>query len=368
MLTSTRASEATAAAPAANVTRAASAPSVSAYPSHIRAPRPSYRPFDVSVARVQRLSTNFTRVTFTGPDLHRFGTAGLDQRIKIVLPLPGVGVRPFPRHDAWYEAWRNLPDEHRNPIRTYTVRQARPERREVDVDFVTHGDAGPASRWVRDAHIGDEIAIVGPLSDGDNPRVGIEWSPGAASTVLIAGDETAAPAICAILSALPRSARGRAYIEVPEAGDQHLTDAPVGVNVTWLPRNDKDHGSALETAVTAWTTRFVTARRAALDLPDLDVDIDADMLWDVPSPCAPESLAPESVAPDAAALHRAAPERSARSNSATDGCVLNGELYAWMAGEASVIKRLRRFLVSEVGIDRRQVAFMGYWRRGRSEN
>jgi NADPH-dependent ferric siderophore reductase len=33
-----------------------------------------------------------------------------------------------------------------------------------------------------------------------------------------------------------------------------------------------------------------------------------------------------------------------------------------------VIKRLRRFLVSEVGIDRRQVAFMGYWRDGRAEH
>jgi NADPH-dependent ferric siderophore reductase len=184
-------------------------------PARVRAPRPSYRPFAVSVARVQRLSENFTRVTFTGPDLHRFGTAGLDQRIKIVLPLPGVGVSSFPQHDSWYEAWRDLPDDRRNPIRTYTVRQARPENREVDIDFVTHGDA----------IVGDEVAIVGPLADGDNPAVGIEWAPGNANTVLIAGDETAAPAICAILSALPRDSRGCAYIEVPESGDAHETNA-----------------------------------------------------------------------------------------------------------------------------------------------
>jgi NADPH-dependent ferric siderophore reductase len=300
-------------------------------PARVRAPRPSYRPFAVSVARVQRLSTNFTRVTFTGPELHRFGTAGLDQRIKIVLPLPGVGVSSFPQHDAWYETWRDLPDEHRNPIRTYTVRQARPEQREVDIDFVTHGDAGPASRWVRAAIVGDEVALVGPLADGDNPAVGIEWAPGNANTVLIAGDETAAPAICAILSALPRDARGCAYIEVPESGDAHESSAPDGVTVTWLPRNGASHGSALETAVKGWTARFLTAHASGTDLPEIDVD--ESILWEVP-----------------------------------DGSALDGELYAWLAGEASVIKRLRRFLVSDVGVDRRQVAFMGYWRDGRAEH
>ncbi|MGO4785271.1 siderophore-interacting protein [Cryobacterium sp. W22_MBD10_FK3] len=305
-------------------------------PARVRAPRPSYRPFAVSVARVQRLSTNFTRVTFTGPDLHEFGTAGLDQRIKIVLPLPGVGVSTFPQNDSWYETWRDLPDERRNPIRTYTVRHARPEHREVDIDFVTHGDAGPASRWVRAALVGDEVAIVGPVSHGDNPSVGIEWAPGNANTVLIAGDETAAPAICAILSALPRTARGCAYIEVPENGDAHDTDAPAGVTVTWLPRNGASHGSALESAVKGWTARFITAHHAGTELPD--VDIDESILWEVPD------------------------------GSALDGSALDGELYAWLAGEAGVIKRLRRFLVSDVGVDRRQVAFMGYWRDGRAEH
>ena len=42
--------------------------------------------------------------------------------------------------------------------------------------------------------------------------------------------------------------------------------------------------------------------------------------------------------------------------------------YAWLAGEAGVIKTLRRHLVVDLGWDRRAVAFMGYWRRpGRGE-
>jgi NADPH-dependent ferric siderophore reductase len=41
--------------------------------------------------------------------------------------------------------------------------------------------------------------------------------------------------------------------------------------------------------------------------------------------------------------------------------------YAWIAGEAGVVKDLRRYLVRDVGIDRKQVAFMGYWRKGKAE-
>ncbi|RNE63602.1 siderophore-interacting protein [Cryobacterium tepidiphilum] len=299
-----------------------------------RQPRPSYRPFAVTVAGIRRLSDTFTRVTFTGPELHDFGTVGLDQRVKIILPLPGVGISQLPENESWYEAWRKLPDAHRNPIRTYTVRAVRPAAREIDIDFVAHGDTGPASRWVRRAAIGDPLTVVGPDARGENPRSGVEWRPGNARNVLIAGDETAAPAICAILAALPRDSRGSAFIEVPSDGDVMQTGAPEGVEVTWLTRAQANaaasHGSALESAVRSWTTRYITDRHQGAEVAD--VDIEHDILWDVP-----ESTGKGS------------------------------DLYAWLAGEASVIKTLRRFLVSETGIDRKQVAFMGYWRHGRAE-
>ncbi|MFD5898141.1 siderophore-interacting protein [Streptomyces sp. NPDC060366] len=41
--------------------------------------------------------------------------------------------------------------------------------------------------------------------------------------------------------------------------------------------------------------------------------------------------------------------------------------YAWLAGEAGTVKELRRHLVRERGLDRRHVTFVGYWRRGLSE-
>ncbi|WP_181787381.1 siderophore-interacting protein [Streptomyces phytophilus] len=45
-----------------------------------------------------------------------------------------------------------------------------------------------------------------------------------------------------------------------------------------------------------------------------------------------------------------------------------GTPYAWLAGEAGMVRELRRQLVRERGFDRRTVAFTGYWRRGASED
>ena len=109
-----------------------------------------FRIFHVRVSRLRRLSPTFMRVTFTGDDLGLFADNGLDQRIKIILPLPGHGLTSLPTGSDWYARWRELPDELRNSVRTYTARAVRPDLREVDVDIVMHelhDDAGPAARW-----------------------------------------------------------------------------------------------------------------------------------------------------------------------------------------------------------------------------
>src|SRR5689334_6893449 len=97
-----------------------------------------YAVFAVRVRAVERLSPSFLRFTFTGEDLDLFADRGNDQRIKLVLPVPGHGLPHFPVGSDWYSIWRRLSLEHRSPIRTYTVRRARPELREIDVDVVLH--------------------------------------------------------------------------------------------------------------------------------------------------------------------------------------------------------------------------------------
>lgn len=306
--------------------------------------RPAYRSFRVQVARVERLAPHFTNVTFAGDDLEGFGTAGLDQRVKVVLPLPEIGFAAFPDGDDWYGAWRELPAELRNPFRTYTVRAVRPQAREVDIVFVGHGDGGPASAWAATAAPGDEIVLIGPDELSPGRTVGIDWRPGVVDTLLLAGDETAAPAIASILESLPADAKGIALIEVPADGDRLPVRAPAGVEVRWLSRADAAarHGDLLVPAVRDWVVRHLTAigaaraadaDEAAAALAAAEHDDLADTpLWDVP-----------------------------------EGHSLDGDCYAWLAGEASAITTLRRFLVREAGLDRRQVAFMGYWRLGRAE-
>jgi len=304
--------------------------------------RPAYRSFHASVRRVERLSPHFTRVTFAGDELTGFGTAGLDQRVKVVLPIPGRGFADFPDGDDWYREWRELPAERRNVFRTYTVRAVRPDTGEVDIDFALHGDLGPASAWATRATPGDEIILIGPDELSPDRAVGIDFRPGAVETVLLAGDETAAPAICAILEQLPAHAAGIAIIEVPSPLDALEVHGPEGVEVRWLAREGVDvHGDRLVPVVRDWVARNCSAPgRLTGDPVDAaqalaaaeQSDLDDAPLWDVP-----------------------------------EGRSLDGDCYAWLAGEASVITALRRFLVREAGLDRRQVAFMGYWRRGRAE-
>ena len=290
--------------------------------------RPAYRPFGATVSALRELSPHFTRVTFTGPEFEFFGTDRLDQRIKIVLPLEGHGYSKLSMDAEWYSHWRTLPDDERNVFRTYTVRDVRPELRELDVDFVAHGDGGPASRWLLGASVGDELVIVGPDARSLNSHVGIDWRPGAATNVLLVGDETATPAICAILESLDSSVTAHAFIEVPSAND--FLPIETHATVTWLARGDE---SGLEAAVRSWAAASPAEFASALasnsqELEEIDVDV--EMLWDSPGEA-------------------------------------TVEFYAWLAGESAIIKSLRRFLVTETGIDRARVAFMGYWRLGKAE-
>ena len=327
---------------------------------------PAYRVFAARVARTQRLSPSFIRVTFTGPDMNAFGTDGLDQRIKVVLPTAS-GRAPLVADfegDSWYQSWREMPDDERCPLRTYTVRAVRPEAGlgEVDIDFVLHDDGpgaheGPASRWVSGVQVGAECVLIGPNGRYDGPPSGIEWAPPAgATTLVLAGDETAAPAITAILESLAPGTRAHAFIEVPHEEDALAVALPDGVGLTWLPRNraaagsdeapadgahPAEHGSLLDHAVREHM-RGCAARFSAESAELEDIDVDAEMLWEVPAP-----------------VDGAAPVQAS-------GCVLRG-CYAWIAGEAGVVKDLRRHLVRDLGIDRRSVAFMGYWRRGKAE-
>lgn len=296
-----------------------------------RAPAvPAYRPFAVQVAGVAQLGPSFRRVTFRGDDLDEFASGGADQRIKLLLPLPGSGLADCPTGADWYAEWRALPVARRNPMRTYTVRAARPFQREVDVDFVLHGPAGPASQWAEGARPGDEAVLVGPNARFSGVAGGVEWRPPAGvGALLLAGDETAVPAMSAIAEGLPDGTAARVLLEVPTEDDVLDLDVAADVRLTWLPRRQgavsRPRGALLTAAVCAAAAEL-GGPAAASDGEDLDPDA---LVWEVPDEPAGSGV------------------------------------YAWLAGEAGVVTGLRRHLLRDAGFDRRSVAFMGYWRDGR---
>ena len=305
-------------------------------PAPVAAPveAPCWRFYDTVVTATRRLGPSMVRLTLGAPDLASFGTAGDDQRIKFVLPQQhGSDVMDLlvPGED-WYTAYCALADDVRPYLRTYTVRAARPDRAEVDVDVVLHGvddgHAGPAATWAAAAVPGDRLVLLGPDRPGRGRLWGVEWAPPAtAHTLLLAADETAVPAVGAILEGLAPGRRVVALLEVPEVGDEQDLRVPAGVTVRWLPRAGRARGELLVPAVHAALCELGIARSGAREDVE-DVDVDAEPLWEVPAV------------------------------DATAGC------YAWLAGEAGVVKQLRRHLVTDLGVPRNEVAFMGYWRLG----
>lgn len=274
-----------------------------------------FRFFSLQVVRTRRLGPSLVRVTFAGPDLAAFHSDGRDQSLSLFLPHPGQPepVVPIELGDGWWQAWRELPDDVRAVMRSYTLRALRRDPDEIDIDFVLHGvepgaaaPAGPASRWAARAAAGDRVLLLGPAI-ADNRAIRFR-PPEDTDLVVIWGDATALPAVSAILEALPAGLPARVWLEVHDAGDiQDLTTA-ADAEITWLVH----------------------------DRPSRATDRAEG------SPMALGALRSAQLPPA---------ERP----------------YAWIAGESSCVKALRRHLVGERGIDRRRVTFVGYWREGLTE-
>lgn len=188
-----------------------------------RARKPRYV---AAVKAVRQLTPRMVRVTFSSDALAEFGWTGPAAHIKLIFGDASQEPRP--------------------PTRTYTPRRFDAQARELDVDFVLHGE-GPASAWASQAAVGQELTIAGP---GRNYTVdpSAQW-------FLLAGDDTAIPAIETIIEAVPASTPIHALVEVVDDQEQH--DLHVGPNVTiqWLLRGPDvaSAGRPLEAAVRAAT-------------------------------------------------------------------------------------------------------------------
>ncbi|MDE1165521.1 MAG: siderophore-interacting protein [Pseudomonas sp.] len=293
---------------------------------------PSYRIFDVQLKRRIAVSPSLVRLVFTGPQLQAMRTVAPDQRIKLLFPSADGVPAQLPHERNWHQTLRALPAEHRPPMRTYTIRALRCDALEVDVEFVLHGDTGPASRWATHAQPGDRLQMVAPCRDHADDPGGYEWQPPAGIRhVVLIGDETALPAVVGILEALAQASPApnvQAFIEVPLDSDRQPLNLPEGFQVNWLARDalGLQQGEGMLKAAREWAT--LPQPEAQTSAPLNDIDIDTQLVWELATP-------------------------------------QDNRFYAWVAGESATVMSIRRHFISERGLDRRALTLMGYWRHGR---
>jgi NADPH-dependent ferric siderophore reductase len=188
--------------------------------------RPARPQAVLAVVSRERLSPHTVRITAGGPGFDALRMNEFtDKYAKIIFVDPGLGLTPPYDLAALRESL--APDQ--QPVtRTYTLRRADPERQQVTIDFVVHGDAGIAAPWAAHAEPGDLLAMSG-AGGAYRPDPDCDWH-------LLAGDESALPAICSALEALPGDARGLAYLETSDPGEYLDVTPPAGVEVRWLHR------------------------------------------------------------------------------------------------------------------------------------
>lgn len=157
-------------------------------------------------------------------DFERLRTPHTDAYVKVVFRPPGVSYpEPFDMAQV-----RQLSREQWPALRTYTLREVRPDTGEVVIDFVYHGDAGLAGPWAADLEPGDEMLVLGP-GGAYHPDPAADWH-------LFAGDESALPAITAALAQVPAGVPVYAFVEVADAGEELPLDTPGALQPHWLHR------------------------------------------------------------------------------------------------------------------------------------
>lgn len=168
------------------------------------------------VTATEELTLTLRRVWFRSDDLSAFaGSAFTDRYVKLVFP---------------------------EAVRTYTALHPDVAAGTLAIDFVVHGDTGVAGPWALRARPGDELSANGP---------GGAYAPDPdADAHLLAGDESAVPAISAALAALPADAVGVAFVLVDSPDHEPALAAPAGVEVRFLHRDGTDE--QLSAAVRAW--------------------------------------------------------------------------------------------------------------------
>lgn len=193
----------------------------------------------LEVLRSTHVTPNMMRVTLGGRDITQFVPLGFDQWFRLIIPKTPAGIDKLPAKLTMrtYFQMQVRSEAERPVVRNYTVREYRAEGEhgpEIDVDFVLHGTdaehSGPAALWAKTCEPG---AVVGVIDEGCTYA-----APTDTDVVVVIVDESGLPAAAGILASMPRTERGIALIEVATVADQQELDAPSGVEVRYMIRDD----------------------------------------------------------------------------------------------------------------------------------
>lgn len=254
------------------------------------------------VVRTEQPSAHMARVILGGKGFDTFRpSAFTDSYVKVVFVRHDLDVAALPQ-PLTLDSFGGLPDEDAPVIRTLTVRRADPAAREIAIDVSVHGDHGVAGPWARDAQPGQPVYLMGP-NGAYAPDPTADW-------YLLAGDESALPAIGAALEALPADAVGKVFIEVAGPEGEVALRAPDGVELNWLHRGGR--------------ADLVGQERAGDNAPLVEAVTSAP--W------------------------------------------LPGQVQVFIHGEAqAVMHNLRPYIRKEREVGAKWASISGYWRRGRTE-
>ena len=159
---------------------------------------------DLTVKTVETLTPHFRRITFTDDSLGDFVSAAFDDHIKVFI------------------------DE--DARRDYTPRSFDNAARELVIEFALHGE-GPAAEWAARAQAGDTLAIGGPKGSLIVP-LDYDWH-------LLAGDETAFPAVARRLEELPAGAKAIVILQSADVTDRREFKTAADVALTWVATDDE---------------------------------------------------------------------------------------------------------------------------------
>ena len=190
----------------------------------------------LTVVRTEQLTPHMRRITLAGDDLDGFVSPAHDDHVKLFFPAPGQASPVFPVLGNGANPIQYAPGA--RPIaRNYTPRRYDAERRELEIDFVLHGD-GPASLWAAQAAPGQTLGVGGPRGSMLVP-LDFDW-------YVLVGDQTALPAIARRLEQLPSGARAIAVIETVDDGEQVALESQAQVDIHWVGRNGRSGTLLLE--------------------------------------------------------------------------------------------------------------------------